>query len=318
MTYYWNPVGMTAPLVLPNTVADSCLKLAGEAHLKVLLWLSRHEMAWDADACANDLGLSREECDGCLAFWLAQGVLAKPGDTPATLPVAESIPAPRPAAVKPRVQEVLAYQEKNPHFADFLQHVSAMLGKAIGHGDTATLLYLIDTVGLPEDVILLEVGYAVSMGKPNMRYIEKIALDWADKDLITHKTVDDHIHKLERCRRAGERVEKLLTLAHPLNAPQCEMAEKWLEQWNFREDMLQKAAAITVEKTGKFAPAYMDKILDHWHAEGINSPDKVPAEAPATKKKKGAAATNPEESSLDTEHFDEQLLRYRPKFGNNQ
>lgn len=322
MTYHWEAAGMTAPLVLPFTVADSCLKLAGAEELRVLLWLSRRQMVWDAEACAAALGMPREECEQCLGFWLERGVIhpAEEAASPAAVAAAAaatSAPVARPAAVKPRVQEVLSYQKAHPHFADFLQHVSAMLGKAIGHGDTATLLYLIDTVGLPENVIIQEVAYAVSMGKPNMRYIEKLALDWADQDLTTFEAVDAHIHKLERWHAAAARVEKLLGLPRALTLPQSEMADRWLGQWQFSEEMLQKAAAICTENTGKFSAEYTNRILERWHAEGVDTPDKITADVPAKRKKKSAAATNPEESGLDTDSFDEQLLRYRPKFGDN-
>ncbi len=307
MAYHWDPDGMTAPIVLPHTVAESALTAATAEQWRVLVWLSLHGLRWDAAACAADCALSESACEACLHYWLGQGAL-----TPAT--DAAVPPAPRtarPAAVKPQLREVLAYQKAHPHFAEFLQEASALLGKPIGHADTATLLYLIDTVGLPESVIYTEIGYAVSIGKPNMRYIEKIALDWADKDLTTHQAVADHIHELECARIAAERVEKLLSLTRPLTAAQATLAEKWLNAWHFSEEMLTRAADLTVEKTGKFAAAYMDRILERWHAEGIDTPDKIIA-APQPKKR-GAAATNPEHSSLDTASLDAQLLRFTPK-----
>lgn len=307
MAYRWNPDGMTAPIVLPHTVAQAALTAATAEQWRVLVWLSLHHLEWDAAACAADCALTEVACEASLQYWLTQGTLtlAADGAAPVTTHIA------RPPAVKPQLREVLAYQKAHPHFADFLQEVSALLGKPIGHADTATLLYLLDTVGLPENVIYTEIGYAVSIGKPNMRYIEKIALDWADKDLTTYQAVADHIHELECERVAAERVEKLLNLARPLSATQAKLADKWLNLWNFSEEMLQIAAATTVEKTGKFTAAYMDRILERWHAEGIDAPAKIPA-APQTKKK-GVAATNPEHSSLDTASLDAQLLRFTPK-----
>jgi|GEM_PF-2664319 len=311
-THYWAVQGMTDPLVLPSTVADRCLRMAEKAHLQVLLWLSHQRMVWDATACGHALGMTPDECEQCLQFWLQQGVVTV-ADAPADSSVT-AVSAARPAPVKPRVQEVLQYQQQHPHFADFLQHVSAIMGKAIGHADTATLLYLIDTVGLPENVLLQEIGYAVSIGKANMRYIEKLALDWADKELTTIEAVEEHIHQLERWQKAADRIEKLLQLPRPLNTPQSEMADRWLGVWGFSEAMIQKAAAIANENTGKFQPAYIDRILERWHAEGVDTPDKIPADGAYPRKKKGVQATNPEKSGLDTDSFDQQLQRYRPKF----
>ncbi len=317
--YQWQPSALREVFVLPAQVADACLKTASTEELRVLLWFSRHQQVWDPAACGAAVGLSAQECEACLLSWVERGVVAPAGES--ALPSAsQAKPAPtlRPAPVKPRVQEVLAYQKEHPDFAVFLEAASARLGKPLSHGDTATLLYLLDTVGLSADVILLEIAYAVSLGKGHMRYVEKLALNWADEELTTLPAVDAHIAHLERCRVVGDRVEQLVLPPRSFNAAQRELAVKWVEEWHFSDDLLRLAAAIAHEnltKSGNFA-AYMDGILRRWQAEGIDTPDKAQAVKPAGKKK-GPAATNPEESSLDTDEFDKALLRYRPRFGEN-
>lgn len=306
MGYCWNGTALQGIFALPNVVADNCLSLASAEQLRVLIWFSRHQPQWDAEACAAQVGLSTDECEHCLQFWVEKGVLA-----------ADTAPAPkaRPAAIKPLLKEVVEFQKKDSTFSTLVDEASARLGKAITHSDTATLLYLYNTVGLPMQVILTEIAYAVSVGKGNMHYVEKIALDWYDKDIATISAVDEHIKYLEACRLSGEKIEKLLDAPRPLSATQQQTAEKWLQQWQFSDEMLLKAADITRDKIEKIsAPfyAYMDKILERWFTEGIDRPDKIPAPKPV--KKKGPAATNPEVSSLHLEEFEKDLLRYRPKF----
>lgn len=310
--YYWAPAGMTCPVVLPGTVADELLTLATPEQLRVLLWLARHGLALDAAACGAAVGLSPEECVGCARFWMEQGVLtsAAASSAAAAAPTAAA-PLARPAAVKPQLREVLGYQRQHPEFSTLVEEVSARLGKPVGHSDTATLLYLRDTVGLPSEVILMEVGYAVSIGKPHMRYIEKIALDWADRELTTLDAVDAHIQYEEACQKAGKQVETWLALLRPLTAPQRQMAYKWLEEWRMSEAMIRLADEITRQKTGKFSPAYTDRILERWRAEGIDTPEKAQA---LPRRRSGAAATNPEESSLDLEGFEGQFMQYTPVF----
>ena len=313
--YYWAPAGMTCPVVLPGTVADQLLTLATPEQLRVLLWLARHGLALDAAACGAAVGLSPEECAGCVRFWMEQGVLTASAASPVPAAVSATTvaatPLARPAAVKPQLREVLSYQQQHPEFSTLVEEVSARLGKPIGHSDTATLLYLRDTVGLPYEVILMEVGYAVSIGKPHMRYIEKMALDWADRELTTLDAVDAHIQYEEACQKAGRQVETWLALTRPLTAPQRQTAYKWLEEWHTSEEMLRLADGITRDKTGKFSPAYTDRILERWRAEGIDTPEKAQA---LPRRRSGAAATNPEESSLDLEGFEEELMQYTPVF----
>ncbi len=305
--YGWNAAVLGGVFALPQAVADDCLPSASAEQLRVLLWFSRHQPQWDAAACAAQVGLSADECEGCLRFWVDKGILTADG--------ALSRPKARPAAVKPLLKEVIQYQKQHAEFSTLVEQASVSLGKAISHADTSTLLYLYDTVGLPMEVILMEIAYAVAIGKGNMRYVETIALDWCDRDIATVSAVEEHIRYLDACRKAGETVEKLLDAPRPLGLAQQEKAGKWLDQWNFSHEMLLKAADITRNKVEKMtAPfyAYMDKILERWFAEGIDRPDKIPAEKP--QKKKGAAATNPEKSSLHLEEFEKDLLRYTPKF----
>lgn len=311
--YVWQCGDLNNLLILPATVTE-CIAHAGAEQLRVLLWFSRCGQAFDAAACAAALGMSAEECVGCLGYWVEQGILrtAEVQSEPAAVSVAApAAKAPRAAAVKPVWQEVLRYQQEHQEFNEFLQEVSARLGRPLNHGDNATLLYLITTAGIPDASILMAVAYAVSVGKGSVRYVESLVLGWADEDITTPEQVDAKILELQQTAASAAKVEKVLSLVRPLNATQAKTAHKWLTVWCFSDVMLQHAQTIMLEHCDKFSVAYMDKILERWHAEGIHSPDRI--EAPKAPKKKGPAATNPDESSLD-EGFEEQLLRYRPKF----
>ncbi len=312
--YSWNPRQMRDVFVLPSGAVDNLLTLATVEQWRVLLWFSRQRQGFDADACAGATGLTPDVCKGCLDFWVQQGVLLVDNTVSATAPepVAKT-PSARPTAVKPMWQEVVAYQKEHQEFTAFLQEVSARLGRPLNHGDNATLLYLITTAGIPSASVLMTVGYAVSVGKANVRYVESLALAWADEDIVTPDQVDNKIRQLQEVRTSAEKVEKVLGLTRALNAAQAKTAHKWLSDWSFSDTMLQHAQTITNENCAKFSVAYMDKILERWHAEGISCPDHIAA-TPKPAKKKGVAATNPEESSLDSDAFEAQLLKYRPKF----
>lgn len=306
--YHWNPLGMAEVFVLPATVVDTALGLATPEQLRVLLWFSRHHQQWDAAACAAAVGDTPAACESHLQFWLQQGLLQQ-ADTPALAPTKAAVA--RPAAVKPQLSEVLAYQQKHPDFRVFLDAAAAHLGKALSHGDVATLLYLRTTADLPENVILLEIAYAVSIGKANMRYIETLALNWADEDIVTFDAVDKHIKELQRQKESATHVEQVLGLSRALNIAQSRTADKWVHEWGFSDEMLQHAQTQTLEKSKKFNLNYMDKILEHWYTDGIKTPEQIPQ---PYVKKSAPAATNPEQSSLDMESFDQQVRQYRPKY----
>lgn len=310
--YTWNPEALGEVFVLPGAVADRLLSLATPEQLRVLLWFSRHGQSGDTAACAAATGLSADACAGCLRFWAEQGVLLGDGvASPAAEPAQEKVPVVRTAAVKPTWPEVVKYQQEHREFTAFLQEVSARMGRPLNHGDNATLLYLITTAGIPPASVLMAVMYALSMGKASIRYVEGLVLGWADEEIVTPEQVDGKIRELQQTREAAAQVERVLNLPRPLTAAQAKLAAKWLSVWKFNDKMLQHAYTLTLDNCDKFSPAYMDKILERWHAEGITQPDRIPA--PVTKKK-GPVSTNPESSSLNSEDFEAQLLKYRPKF----
>ena len=237
----------------------------------MLLWFSRHGQDFDTAACAAALGMSEPECVGCLNYWVEKGILCCDGVAVAAPAESAPVKQARPAAVKPVWKEVIAYQQEHKEFNAFLQEVSARLGRPLNHGDNATLLYLITTAGLSQTSVLLATAYAVSIDKASMRYIESLVLGWVDEDIVTPEQVDAKIRELTETRAAAEKVEKVLGLTRPLNAAQAKTAHKWLTVWCFSDAMLQHAQTLTLENCDKFSPAYMDKILERWHAEGIHT-----------------------------------------------
>ena len=299
--YFFKPSMMRRVFTLPNAVVDQHLRMAGSVQLKVLLWLSRTGGEFDAELCAKAVGVSAADCCDALQYWLAQGVLE--GDvvvspTAQTVPPIEqpemvvvSTPTKKPTTqrvkvTKPPITEVIARQTRDEEFGGLLTEVSARMGRPLSGGDAETLLYLYDTVKLPAAVILMVVGYAAQADRFTMRYIEKVALDWADRGIMTMAAAEEHLCYLERCDQAALRVQAVCQLAKPISgAAAIRTAEKWIFQWQVTDELLAQAFDVCREKTGKFEAKYMDRVLENWREQGVDTPEKV-AEMSAKPKKK--------------------------------
>lgn len=287
--YSWNAPLLRHVFVMPNAVADEHLRLAGAVQLKVLLWLSRNGGQYNDTACAQAIGASAADCRDALRYWTDAGVLlAEPSATaePVLLPPAESeqkppvpsVPAARPQAVKPQMPEVIARRDGCSKFAYLLDEVGARMGRPLSPGDMETLLYLFDTAGLPAEVILMVVGYAVSVGRLSMRYIEKVALDWADRGIVTMADAEDHLCRLERRQQALLRVQTLCALDKmPSGTVTGDLAEKWINDWKVADEVLCLAHSVCVKKTGKFQAKYIDRVLENWREQGADTAEKAAA-----------------------------------------
>lgn len=309
--YVWNAALMRRVFVVPEEIADRHLRLAGSVQLKVLLWLSRNDGAFDADACAKAIGETAPDCRDALQYWVAAGVLQTTDEEEET--VTAEVPAPtpakkptRPKVTKPQMTEVICRQTKDEEFGGLLTEVSARMGRPLSNGDAETLLYLYDTVGLPAAVLLMVVGYAVHAERINMRYIEKVALDWADRGILTMEAAEEHLCYMERCEQAVRHVQTVCELAKPLTgATASRTAEKWICQWGITDEVLRQAYAVCQEKTGKFETRYMDRVLENWHSQGADTAEKVVALS-GKKPAKGPTTENTE--------YEEMVGQYMPVY----
>lgn len=314
--YQWNPTAFSQVLALPAAVAEQHLKLAGPLQLKVLLWFASQGGTFDAAACAKAVGYSEADCADAMQYWVAAGLLSQDGavvPAPTPAPVAAPVslppaPTPRPRAVKPQMKEVVATQKRSPQFANLLDTVSARLGKPLTHGDMETLLYLHDTAALPVEIIMMVVEYAAQGDHFSMRYIEKVALDWADRGLTTFEAANDHLCFLERGHEALLKVQTVCALPRPLSTSGNTMtlAEKWVFGWQTADDLLRYAYAVCVDSKGGFHAKYIDRVLENWRAQGITTAEQ--AAALSGKPAKTAVADAPQSE------YEEMVENYLPVY----
>lgn len=284
--YQWNASLLRHVFILPEEVADKHLRFAGAEQLKVLLWLSRHNGVYEEEACAQAVGVSIPECRDAVRYWVQEGVLL--GDE-AAAPTTEAVKSKaeasstskrsvtRPQAVKPQLPEVVDLRNNDAEFAYLEDEVGARLGRALAPADRETLMYLYQTAGMPASVILMVIGYAAAVKKLNMRYIEKVALDWADRDIVTIPAAEEHLCRLEREQQALLHVQKVCGLEKPLVSSAAPTVSKWLYDWRISDEVLRRAYGICCEKAGKFETPYMNRVLENWHAQGADTVEKIAA-----------------------------------------
>lgn len=310
--YLWKPSLMRRVFVLPKEIADRHLRLCSFIQLKVLLWVSRNSGVFDVEACAKAIGESVPDCQDALQYWVAVKVLhpgeesaavSEPKASPVKTEVAEPPKKPevpkRLKVEKPQMIQVIRRQKSDEEFGGLLTEVGARIGRPLSNGDAETLLYLYETVGLPAAVILMVVGYAAQVEHLTMRYIEKVALDWSERGIMTMEAAEEHLCYLERCEQAVLRVQAVCRLPKPLTgATAMRAAEKWICQWQITDEVLAQAFAVCVEKIGKFEVRYIDRVLENWRNQGADTEEKVAALSAKSTKGKPSTVENTEYENM--------------------
>lgn len=313
MGYSIVPTAYRSMFALPREVVDQHLKLAGSAQLKALLYVcSRPGEELNAQDIAAGIGLSRADTVDALQYWMEAGLILE-GAPCATAVSAEqteqkqvqpSPPVPevekptKPARVltpigKPTREEVTRRGEQSPEIAWMLNEAQMRFGRPISASEMATLVWLHDSEGLPPAVILMIIEYALSVGKCNMRYIERVAISWADEEIDTVEKAEQKLTQLERKRQAWGRVQSAFGMqSRSPSAKEEALAVKWLDEWKFSPDMLRYAYDQCVDQTGKFSMAYINKVLEKCYHNGLMTPQQAQAASekkPAPAKKRGTS-----------------------------
>lgn len=320
-------------VALPAAVCERYLKLASDAAIKTMLWIVHFGRGkFDAKACSASVGYAEQDCEDAFVYWINEGVLLPAVIQQPVQPVvkvtAPATPAviqqgqpkestamkeptrARPKAVKPQMDEVLRRKENSAEFSYLLDTASARLGRPITHGDMETLCYLYDTAGLPAEVVLMVIAYAVSLGKPNMRYIEKVALDWADRGIDSIVAAEEHLCEMDRRNQAWEQVKGILGIKQSPTIAQSEAVQRWIYEWKMPIGLIQLAGEQCKAQINKVNCNYINKILEHWHLEGIDSVEKAQENLGQTKKK----LTKSTETSLDLDEYEKWALNYVPVY----
>lgn len=312
----WNSV-----FAVPSLVVDEHIKLAGSAQLKVLLFILRHAGEnLSTDDIAAALSLSTADIKDAMGYWVETKLINISNDIAEpfkekkanrqeclieTIDPVDSVMQsdktsisinnqPRQLSRTQKPDPIFVAQRINsaPEINYLMQEAQVILSRPISNSDSATLLMLHDTDGLPVDVILMLLQYAVSIGKGSMKYIEKVAISWGHEEIDTVEKTEQKIRLLEKNSQAWNIVQRTLGIEKrsPTNKEE-EAVSRWVNVWGMPEELIKEAYDRCIDTKGKYILNYIDSIIRRWHNSGIRN-----LEMAAKEKKTIKAQYNKDES----------------------
>lgn len=276
---------------LPCAVVDQYITDASPEALRVLLYLCRHGGEAENGALCKMLGIGGQALDAALDYWAARGLLTR-ADAPAVresaaqaaaLPAQEpkqaKSRAPRPALETPAqytAQDVANRAKQSEEIRFMLDTAPQTLGRLLSPSDCSILLFLYDSAGLPVDVIMMLLEYCVSTGHTNLRYLEKVALSWAEDGIDTHEKAEQRIVQLEAFHSFEGQVRSMLGIAgRALTPTERQHLARWQSEWRTPTELVRAAFDICVKRTGRLSFSYMNTILKDWHEKGYQTPEQA-------------------------------------------
>lgn len=310
--------------VVPSSVVDKHIKLVGSTQLKVLLWILRNSGSeFSEEDIASSLSMNKEDVKDALAYWIETGMLKSNGKeiTPGEkdikqseehikssseadiIPIAKGKLRSTSRMLKPDSAYVIERVKSSEEVEFLMKEAQVILGRPISTGDSAILITLMDNEGLPIDVILMIMQYAVSVGKGNMRYIEAVGISWAAEDIDTIEKAEEKIKFLSETNLAWRSFEKIIGTQRQPTSREKEAINRWYNLWHYSEDMVKEAYEICIDSNGKYVLKYMDSIISRWNKEGISDLKQARLDKKKTKSKTMPKDRNPSYNIEEYERY---------------
>lgn len=80
---------------------------------------------------------------------------------------------------------------------EILKMFEQRLGKLLSPVEISAILYMVNDLKLSSEVISLILNYVLGKGIKNIRYIERIAIDWSDRGINTAEKAGNILNRLE-------------------------------------------------------------------------------------------------------------------------
>ncbi len=147
-----------------------------------------------------------------------------------------------------------------------------LLSRTLSQTDIEMLYSFVDWLGLPVEVVVMLLTYVTSIDKGSKKYIESVAVDWANKEINTYEKAEEHVRRLESAEATERKLRRILGIYdRALTSTEKKYFKTWTESFKFDDEMYEIAYDRTIEGTGKLSYAYMNKILQTWNDEGIEN-----------------------------------------------
>jgi len=166
-------------------------------------------------------------------------------------------------------EEIASMTDEKPLYKDLIYITGKYLGKILNQNDLSTLISFHDWLGLPFEVIEWLIEYCASNNHRNMRYIEKVALEWADLGI---DSLEKAKQQTEVFNKSYFSIKKALGLGdkNPV-AFEIKFMDKWLKDYAFDLSIILEACNRTMMQAPSASFQYADKILSHWKKANVHT-----------------------------------------------
>ena len=279
-------------------------------------WDKKHVISMLYDDTGKLVGIRLENLDARAADIISMPETAQP--SPAPIPAAPVTAAASSAAEEPlydksviTLDQIKAFKQQ-AETSELVFITEQYLGKPLSSENIRSIIFMTDILQFSTDLIDYLVQYCVDRGKKDFRYIEKVAINWAQAGVSTPKEAAAYAIKYDK------NIYTVMNALGRTNAPtqkEASYIQKWFREYGFTPDMVLEACERCALATDKHRFEYTDGILQSWKENGVHTiQDIQDADAAFQKKKtsrgvRSASSSNPFHQFRQNQYDYDELLQ---------
>ena len=175
---------------------------------------------------------------------------------------------PAPSQKEYTLDEIKEFR-KNPDISELFFIIETYLKHTLSSTDTNMVLYWLDELHFSTDLVEYLVEYCITKGHSSLRYMNKVALSWADAGI---KTVDQAKDDAAAHSQIYYSVMKALGITgRNLVDSEVSLINKWVGEYGFDMELVKAACSKTISAIQKPSFEYTDSILTNWRKKDVHT-----------------------------------------------
>lgn len=201
-------------------------------------------------------------------------------------------PAPQKQARREYSLDEIKHFRSDPDISELFFIIETYLKHPMSSSDTNIILYWLDKLKFSPELVTYLVEYCISKGHSSLRYMDKVALGWADSGI---STVEQAKNDSAAHSKAYYAVTKALGITgRNLIQSEIDFINKWNNEYNFTIELINEACKRTISATHQPSFEYTDTILTNWYRNNVHNMNDVSRLDQSFSKNKQAASRTAE------------------------
>ncbi len=300
---------LTESTVVSNHFIDEYMKDANDAQIKVYLYLLRmmnSNLPTSISDIVDKFNHTEKDVIRALTYWEKRNLLRLDYDDKGEIcglhmnsvsaPSKEAQIVPMPKVVPPAENDTpesgrkaaaktapsfekpsyslddIAAFKKDESASQILFIAESYLGRTLSAVDIKTLLFIYKELHFSIELTDYLIEYCVGKGKREMRYIEKVAINWATEGVTSVRQAKNRSTRYDKLVYT---VMKALGRQSDPTEQEAEFIQRWNKQYGFSLEVILAACEKTVLAVSSHRFEYTEGILSKWHKSGLRTMNDV-------------------------------------------